>query len=135
MSQLNLPTILLVEDSVGNYDAAVRSFEVAHLDNPVPWCRSGQDALNYLRGEGKYPQAMRPGLILLDLNMPGTDGRKTLAFFKQDPVLKRIPIVILTTSADENDIEQCCEMGASSYIQKPVSFASLVEAAGRLKKY
>jgi two-component system, response regulator len=138
MSQLNPPTILLVEDNVDDYDAAVRSFQAAHLDNPVQWCKSGQDALNYLRREGKYasaPAAPRPALILLDLNMPGIDGRKTLALVKQDQSLKKIPIVVLTTSSDEKDIEQCYEIGASTYIQKPVDFAGLVEAVGRIKDY
>jgi len=138
MPQLNLPTILLVEDNVDDYDAAVRSFKAAHLDNPIQWCRSGQDALNYLKGEGKYaesPAATRPALILLDLNMPGIDGRKTLALLKQDPALKIIPVVVLTTSADEKDIEQCYEMGASTYIQKPVDFAGLIDAVGRIKDY
>jgi two-component system response regulator len=138
MPQHDLPTILLVEDNVDDHDAAVRSFEAAHLDNPIHWCKSGQDALNYLRREGKFahaPAVPRPGLILLDLNMPGIDGRKTLALVKQDQALKKIPIIILTTSADEKDIEQCYEMGASTYIQKPVDFAGLVEAVRRIKGY
>jgi CheY-like chemotaxis protein len=138
MSQLNPPTILLVEDNVDDYDAAVRSFQAAHLDNPIQWCKSGQDALNYLRREGKYasvPAVPRPALILLDLNMPGIDGRKTLAIVKQDQALRKIPIVVLTTSSDEKDIEQCYEIGASTYIQKPVDFAGLVEAVGRIKDY
>ena len=78
---------------------------------------------------------MLPALILLDLNMPGIDGRKTLALLKQDQTLKKIPVVVLTTSADEKDIEQCYQMGASTYIQKPVDFASLLEAVGRIKDY
>jgi two-component system response regulator len=138
MPQHDLPAILLVEDNVDDYDATVRSFVAAHLDNPIQWCKSGQDALNYLKGEGKYaesPAAIRPALILLDLNMPGIDGRKTLSLIKQDQALKKIPVVVLTTSADEKDIEQCYQMGASTYIQKPVDFASLLEAVGRIKDY
>lgn len=138
MPQLDLPPILLVEDNVDDYDATVRSFGVAHLENPIQWCKSGQDALDYLKREGKYahaPAVTLPGVILLDLNMPGIDGRKTLALVKQDPMLRKIPVVILTTSADERDIEHCYEIGASTYIQKPVDFASLVEAVGRIKNY
>jgi CheY-like chemotaxis protein len=67
--------------------------------------------------------------------MPGIDGRKTLAFIRQNPVLKKIPVVILTTSADDNDIEQCYELGASSYIQKPMGLASMVKISGQLKSY
>lgn len=135
---LNLATILLVEDNIDDYEAAVRSFKGAHLDNPVQWCRNGRDALDYLKHDGKFagePVGDRPALILLDLNMPGIDGRKTLALIKQDQALKKIPVIILTTSADERDIEQCYELGASTYIQKPVDFEGLVEAISRIKEY
>ena len=137
MPPIELPCILLVEDNVDDYDAAVRSFEAAHLDNPIQWCKSGQDALNYLKREGKYAgvPATRPALILLDLNMPGIDGRKMLSILKQDEALRRIPVLVLTTSADEKDIEQCYQIGASTYIQKPVNFAGLIEAVGRIKDY
>jgi len=137
-TQLNLPTILLVEDNKDDYEAAVRSFKEAHLDNPVHWCKSGRDALDYLSKKGKYADdstVARPALVLLDLNMPGIDGRKALGVIKQDEDLKVIPVVILTTSADERDIDQCYALGASTYIQKPVSFEGLVEAVSRIKEY
>jgi CheY-like chemotaxis protein len=136
--QPSLPTILLVEDSVDDHDAAVRSFKAAHLENPVHWCKTGQDALDYLKHEGKHAQApssANPALVLLDLNMPGIDGRKVLTIAKQDPALKKIPIVVLTTSSDERDVEQCYELGASTYIQKPVDFDGLIAAVGRIKEY
>jgi CheY-like chemotaxis protein len=138
MQPHDLPTILLVEDNEDDYDATARSFKEAHLDNPLQWCKSGKDALNYLRHEGKYadaPAEDRPALVLLDLNMPGIDGRKALALIKQDKDLRQIPVVILTTSADEKDIEECYEQGASTYIQKPVNFEGLVEAVRRIKGY
>lgn len=138
MRQHDLSTILLVEDNADDYEAAIRSFREAHLNNPVHWCKSGRDALDYLQHEGKYavgPPAGKPGLVLLDLNMPGIDGRKALAVIKQDKELKKIPVVILTTSADEKDVEQCYELGASTYIQKPVDFEGLVEAISRIKDY
>src|ERR1700677_408011 len=109
-SQPDLPTILLVEDNVDDYEAAVRSFKAAHLDNPVRWCKTGTDALDYLRGEGPYaddPSCPRPALVLLDLNMPGIDGKQVLAIVKQDSALRKIPIVILTTSSDDRDVTQC----------------------------
>jgi len=136
--QPNLPTILLVEDNKDDYEATVRSFKEAHFDNPIHWCKGGKDALDYLKREGKYAgdaTLARPALVLLDLNMPGIDGRKTLAVIKENQSLKKIPVVILTTSADERDIEQCYELGASTYIQKPVDFDGLVDAIGRIKDY
>jgi two-component system response regulator len=137
MRPLEPPPILIVDDNIDDYDAAIRSFQAAHLDNPVHWCTTGQEALNFLRAEGKYAghPPVRPAIILLDLNMPGIDGRETLYLIKQDPSLKTIPVIILTTSSDERDIERCYEIGANTYIQKPVDFNGLVEAAARLKGY
>jgi two-component system response regulator len=136
--QPDLPTILLVEDNVDDYEAAIRSFKAAHLDNPIHWCKSGADALAYLRREGPFaaePPSPRPALMLLDLNMPGIDGKQVLAIVKQDPTLKKMPVVILTTSSDERDVTQCYELGASTYIQKPVDFDGLIGAVSRIKEY
>jgi CheY-like chemotaxis protein len=136
--QPSLPTILLVEDSIDDYEAAMRSFKAAHLDNPIHWCKTGKEALDYLKREGTYahaPRAAKPVLVLLDLNMPGIDGRKVLAIVKQDPALKKTPVVILTTSSDERDVTQCYELGASTYIQKPVDFDGLIGAVSRIKDY
>jgi two-component system response regulator len=136
-----LPTsqsILMVEDSEDDYEATIRAFKKANLHNPVFWCRSGRDALDYLKQEGAYKTANNgrlPGLMLLDLNMPGLDGRKTLQLIKEDVRLKRIPVIVLTTSADERDIQGCYQMGANTYVQKPVSFEGLIEAIKRLKAY
>jgi two-component system response regulator len=130
--------ILLVEDNQDDYEATSRAFKKAHLCNPIVWCKSGREALDYLKQEGAYkgaPMRSRPGLVLLDLNMPGMDGRKTLEAIKQDDALKQVPVIILTTSADERDIQACYESGANTYVQKPVSFDGLIEAMGRLKAY
>jgi two-component system response regulator len=130
--------ILLVEDSEDDYEATLRAFKKASLHNHVHWCKSGQEALDFLKHEGLYRDTSKsplPGLILLDLNMPGIDGRKTLELIKQNTELKRIPVVILTTSADEKDIKVCYQMGANTYVQKPVSFDGLIEAIKRLKEY
>jgi two-component system response regulator len=131
-------SILLVEDNQDDYEATNRAFKKANLCNPIVWCKSGQDALDYLKQEGAYKEARigpRPGLVLLDLNMPGMDGRKTLEAIKQDDTLKQIPVIILTTSADERDIQACYQTGANTYVQKPVSFEGLIEAIRRLKAY
>ena len=136
--QPSLRTILLVEDNVDDYEAAVRSFKAAHLDNPVHWCKSGKEALAYLKGDDPFaeaPAGPRPALILLDLNMPGMDGKTFLTIAKQDPALKRIPIIVLTTSGDERDVTACYELGASTYIQKPVDFDGLIRAVVGIKDY
>ena len=130
--------ILLVEDNEDDYEATSRAFKKANLCNPIVWCKSGRDALDFLKREGAYKDAgkgSRPGLVLLDLNMPGMDGRKTLEVIKKDDTLKRIPVIILTTSADERDIDACYQTGANTYVQKPVSFDGLIEAIKRLKAY
>lgn len=123
-----MPSILLVEDSEDDYEATVRAFKKANLRNAISWCRSGQEAIDFLKTE-------KPGMILLDLNMPGMDGRKTLQVIKENEALKQIPVIILTTSGDEKDIQACYRMGANTYVQKPVSFTGLIEAITRLKEY
>jgi two-component system, response regulator len=133
-----LPTILLVEDNIDDHDAAMRSFKVAHLHNPIHWSNTGRDALDYLKFQGVYadtPSRELPGLILLDLNMPGLDGRAVLESVKKSPCLKKIPVIILTTSSDERDVAKCYELGASTYVQKPVSFDGLLDAIKRIKDY
>jgi two-component system, response regulator len=135
--QHSLPIILMVEDNADDYEATLRSFKKARLENPVHWCNNGKDAIDYLKHQRKYADApIEPvGLVLLDLNMPGMDGRKVLALVKQDPLLKKIPVVILTTSTDGRDVDSCYELGASTYIQKPVDFEGLIEATRRIKDY
>lgn len=131
-------SILMVEDSEDDYEATIRAFKKVSLHNPIVWCRSGRDALDFLRREGLHrntKNGSHPGLILLDLNMPGLDGRKTLRLIKGDDALKKIPVIILTTSTDERDVEDCYQMGANTYVQKPVSFEGLIEAIKRLKAY
>ncbi len=130
-------SILMVEDSEDDYEATMRAFKKVSLHNPVVWCRSGRDALDLLKREGAHriTNGPHPGLILLDLNMPGLDGRKTLQLIKEDGRLKKIPVIILTTSTDERDVQDCYQMGANTYVQKPVSFDGLIEAIKRLKAY
>jgi two-component system, response regulator len=133
-----LRDILLIEDNPDDYEAVARSFKKAGLTNPLRWCSSGQDGLDYLKRSGEYALTeglKRPGLILLDLNMPGIDGRAILDVVKQDKALRRIPVLVLTTSTDARDIERCYELGASTFIQKPVDFAGLVEIAKRIRDY
>jgi two-component system, response regulator len=123
--------ILIVEDSPDDFEATKRAFAKANLRNVIQRAESGEEALKYLRVESNP----KPGIILLDLNMPGLDGRKTLEIIKQSQDLKTIPVVVLTTSNDERDVQACYALGANTYIQKPVDFDGLIAAIKRLKEY
>jgi len=98
----DLPDILLVEDNEDDFEATMRSLKKNHFINSIRWCKNGQDGLDYLQHKGKYAGAKDdiPGLILLDLNMPGIDGRQMLGKIKEDEQLRSIPVVVLTTSSD-----------------------------------
>jgi CheY-like chemotaxis protein len=127
--------ILLVEDSPEDYEATVRAFRKSGLKNPIHRCEDGEEALDYLFRRGRYTDPASspcPGVILLDLNLPGTDGRQVLTEIKNDEQLKKIPVVVLTTSVDERDIDACYRTGANSYIQKPVDVEGFVKAIERL---
>jgi len=130
--------ILLVEDSPEDYEATVRALKTAGLANPLYRCEDGDEALDFLFRRGTYTDprtAPRPGIILLDLNLPGTDGREVLAAIKADEDLRSIPVIVLTTSTDERDIEMCYRYGANSYVKKPVDLAGFLHAIHRLRDY
>jgi CheY-like chemotaxis protein len=130
--------ILLVEDSPEDYEATVRALKRAHLANPIYRCENGEDALDFLFQRGTYVDAMtcpRPGIILLDLNLPGTDGREVLVEIKAHEELRVIPVIVLTTSTDERDIELCYRYGANSYVTKPVDLEGFMQAIQRLRDY
>jgi CheY-like chemotaxis protein len=138
MAEKKSQTILIVEDSDDDYMATVRAFKKANLMNPVQRCTNGDQAIDYLlqRGEFSGPdKAPRPNIILLDLNLPGTDGKEVLRRIKSDPVLQKIPVVVLTTSNAEKDIEQCYAAGANSYVQKPVDLVGFIQSVARLSDY
>jgi CheY-like chemotaxis protein len=130
--------ILLVEDSPEDFETTERALRKSGLKNPIFRCADGDEALDFLYRRGRYsdPQkAPRPGVILLDLNLPGTDGREVLNEVKTDPDLKQIPVIVLTTSKDDRDIEVCYRCGANSYIQKPVDLDGFMKAIERLNDY
>jgi two-component system response regulator len=129
----DLAHVLLVEDNEDDYEATRRSFVKSDLVAPLSWSRSAEHALQRLRSAD--PAECRPDLILLDLNMPGMDGRRFLEIVKTDERLKSIPVVVLTTSANASDIERCYQLGVNSYIQKPVSFEGLTQAVRTIKDY
>jgi len=130
--------ILLVEDSPEDTEATLRALKRAGLTSSVFHCESGDDGLDFLYHRGQYSnpsQSPRPCVILLDLNLPGTDGREVLAEIKNDEQLRTIPVVVLTTSADARDIENCYHMGANSYIKKAVDFDRFSQTIQRFSEY
>ena len=130
--------ILIVEDSLPDYQTILRVFRKLRVDNPVYHCETGQEALDYLyhRNDQYSPEkAPRPGIILLDLNLPETDGRDILRIVKADQNLKSIPVVVFTTSESEKDIKDCYQNGANSYITKPVDLEKLMDVMSMLRTY
>lgn len=130
--------ILVVEDSDDDFEATKRAFKKANLINPIYRCVTGDQALDYIYYRGDYHEdkPRQPiGLILLDLNLPGTDGHEVLRIIKSDETTKQIPVVILTTSNAPKDIEDCYAKGANSYIQKPVNLEGFLQAIARLKEF
>lgn len=123
--------ILIVDDSVEDIDLMMEALEGTKLANNVSVVHDGVEALSFLRKQGKYSNASTPALVFLDLNMPKKDGREVLEELKSDESLKHIPIVILTTSKDEEDIAKAYKAHANCYVTKPVDiqqFAKVVSA-------
>ncbi len=123
--------ILLVEDNPGDVRLTREAFKENNLSNKLFIVKDGEEAMYFLRREGAYKDAIRPGLILLDLNLPRKDGREVLAEIKADPDLRQIPVVILTTSESDDDISRSYGLYANCYITKPVDmheFVKVVEA-------
>ena len=127
--------ILLVEDNAGDVRLTREALKEGKVANSLTVAADGVEALAILRREGRYKDESRPDLILLDLNLPRKDGREVLAEIKEDPALKRIPVVVLTTSKAEEDIYRTYDLGVSSFITKPVSFAGLVEVMRTWTRY
>lgn len=131
-------TILMADDDADDRLMTGDALEEARLANDVRFVENGEELMDYLRHCGKYSSRQdspRPGLILLDLNMPKKDGREALAEIRSDPDLRQIPIVVLTTSKAEEDIYRTYDLGVNSFITKPVSFDGLVDVMRALGKY
>ncbi|HEX3803159.1 MAG TPA: response regulator [Solirubrobacteraceae bacterium] len=132
-------TILMADDDEEDRELTRDALTAAHLANEIHFVADGQELLDYLRRDGVYGEdgvpAPRPGIILLDLNMPKKDGREALAEIKADDTLRQIPVVVLTTSSDEHDVLRSYDLGVNSFITKPVTFASLVTVMGAWTKY
>jgi len=132
-------TILICDDDEDDRALTRQALEDAHISNSLRFVEDGEQLLDYLHQRGEYSgetgAAPRPGLILLDLNMPKMDGREALQRIKEDPTLVDIPIVILTTSGLDIDIIRSYQLGVNSFITKPVTFSGLVEAMNVLGRY
>ncbi|MDD5511819.1 MAG: response regulator [Dehalococcoidales bacterium] len=127
--------ILMVEDNAGDVRLAEEALKDAKVANNMYVVNDGVEAMAFLRRQDKYADAVRPDLILLDLNLPKKDGREVLAEIKEDPDLKRIPVVILTISKDEEDIIKSYNLHANCYITKPVDFGQFMEVVRAIEDF
>jgi CheY-like chemotaxis protein len=131
-------TILMADDDPDDRLLVKNAFKESRLANSMRFVEDGEELMDYLHRRGQYTDGQtspRPGLILLDLNMPKKDGREALKEIKDDAGLREIPVVVLTTSQDEEDILRSYNLGANSYITKPVTFEGLVEVMKVLGRY
>jgi CheY-like chemotaxis protein len=132
---LDVVDVLLVEDDDGDVLMTKEAFEHHKLRNKLHVVRDGEEALQFLRREGEYADAPRPGLILLDLNLPRRDGRQVLAELKEDAELRVIPVVVLTTSEAEEDIVRSYSLHANAYVSKPVDFDRFIEVIRQIDDF
>jgi two-component system response regulator len=131
-------TILMADDDPEDRMMTQEAFEESRLANDLRFVENGVELMDYLHRRGKFADpasSPRPGLILLDLNMPKKDGREALQEIKSDPKLKNIRVVVMTTSKAEEDILRTYDLGAASYVTKPVTFSALVDVIQTLGKY
>jgi CheY-like chemotaxis protein len=127
--------ILLVEDSPGDADLAREALENAKVHNNLHVVPDGEEAMSFLRRTGKHADAPRPGMILLDLNLPKKDGREVLAEIKSDDDLKRIPVVVLTTSRDEEDVLRSYNLHANCFISKPIDLSQFLKVVHSIEEF
>ena len=130
--------VLYADDDENDYVLLSCAARRAQLPAPVCWVKDGMELLEYLRHQGRYRESAnypKPTLVLLDLNMPGKNGREALQDIRSDPVLRSLPVVVLTTSKAAADIQAAYETGANSFITKPAEFQVLVEIMEVLKRY
>jgi two-component system response regulator len=133
-------SVMMIEDNDDDYEATLRALKFSgfSMRNKIIRFDNGDSALEYLRREGEYAdinKSPRPGIILLDLNMPGISGREVLSEIKSSEILADIPVIILTTSDNEIDVKECYSSGANTYIKKPVNIDNFFEAIKKLTEY
>lgn len=128
-------SILMADDDLEDQQLTREAMAMNRLANDFQTVSDGAELLSYLRKEGEYANAITPGLILLDLNMPKMDGREALRQIKQDASLCSIPVIVMTTSKAEEDIYRSYDLGANSFITKPITFTGLVDIVKALGEY
>ena len=127
LQTLNSIEILLIEDSPSDANLTMQSLQQAKITNRLHWVEEGEAAMDFLYQRGEYINAPRPDLIVLDLNLPGMDGREILADVKADPDLRRIPVVVLTTSSNEEDVFRSYDLNANCYVTKPFNVQQFIQ--------
>jgi CheY-like chemotaxis protein len=131
----NNHTILLVEDDHNDVLLIKRAFQKVKIANPIIVLNDGEQAISYLAGREPYIERPLPVLILLDLKLPRKSGHEVLEWLRQQQTLKRLPVVVLTASSESSDINRAYDLGANSYLVKPVTFGALVEMVKTLNLY
>lgn len=127
--------ILIVEDNAGDARIAQEAFKQSDLKINLSFARDGVEAVNFLKRKNDFSNAVKPDLILLDLNLPKKDGKEVLWEIKSDSDLKQIPIVVLSTSESESDINECYSLGANSFITKPIELDSFFKTIKLIEEY
>lgn len=127
--------ILLVEDNPGDVRLTVEALRGAKVANELHVVSDGESAIDYLRQRGQYVDAIRPDIVLLDLNLPRMEGREVLADIKADEELAKIPIIVLTSSSADEDIQQAYALHANCFVTKPVDFTEFIEAVRSLEGF
>lgn len=132
---MKLANILLVEDNEGDILLTKDAFEESRVKTVINVARNGQEALDYLFKRGDFKEVKKPDLILLDINIPIFNGHEVLQKIKSDPVLKKIPVIILTTSSNEKDVEKAYENHSNSYIRKPINMEDFLKAILKIEEF
>lgn len=132
---MNFVEILLVEDSAGDARLVKEVLKDSKIHNNISHVEDGDAAIQFLRKQGQYKDVKRPDLILLDLNLPKKDGRDVLKEIKGDEDLRRIPVVVITTSKSEEDVLRSYNLHANSYVQKPMDFEQFVKVVRNIEEY
>lgn len=137
MSETGIVEILLVEDSAADAEMTIRALRKRNVSNLLTWVKDGVEAMDFIQCRGGFAgrSPSHPKLILLDIKMPRVDGIEVLRQIKGDPATRSIPVVMLTSSAENRDLEECYRLGANSYLVKPVDFAAFTEVVSQTGLY
>ena len=135
MNATRLPDILLVEDNPADVRLTQEAFRNGDINNTLSVARDGVEAIDYLHRRGRFPDAPRPDLILLDLNLPRKNGREVLAEIKADPSLMRIPVVVLSTSRAETDVLRTYDLHANCYVVKPADLDEFIDVVKSIEHF